>query len=242
MGNIMNWKRALGFGGRTGFVLGILIGFQEGFLSTTIKSGAATNVPLSSIPKLIQVFFVPLFAEAILWMTVCGLLALILNLIFGRRFVLILEEDRFVPFFIGLATTMAIGLYIFTLFNPSFRINAMLTPAKLFFNLRLIFIVLVVGLSTGVFSAWLRRRPNAHKVKAFLVSLGLWVTIFTPVVLWVNRVYLDYEFNLLFFGVLGGLLLALCLMVWLTTLFLMWRNVRGCSRKGGRLSRYPPRS
>ncbi len=226
----MNWKDVLGFGWRTGVVLGALLGFQEGFLSTTVTSGASTGVPLTSIPKLIQVFFTPIFAEAVGWGLVLGLLALLLYLIFGRRYPLFRDEDRFVPFFSGLATAVVVTIFIFMMFNPSVKLHLMVNPSKIFFNLRLIFAGLFIGLAVGMLAGRMRRYPGAPKLKALMVAFGLWAILLTPPLLWVNRVYLKYEFNAKFFLILAGFLGGLLLLTWATWRFLAPRYQAGWRR------------
>lgn len=226
----MNWKDVLGFGWRSGVVLGALVGFQEGFLSSTVTSGASTAVPLTSIPKLIQVYFTPIFAEALGWGVILGVLALVLHLALRSWIPLFRDEDRFVPFFSGLATAVVSGAYVFMLFNPTLRFNMLVSPTKLFFNLRLVFAGLLIGLSVGLLAGRLRRSPAGQKYKALLVALGFWAILLLPVVLWVNRVYLDYRFNALFFLALAGFLAGLLLLTWLTWRYLSARYVAGWRR------------
>jgi hypothetical protein len=230
MDNRLDWKRALRFGLRTGFVLGALVGFQEGFLSATIQSGGSTRVPLTHIPKLIQVFFTPIFAEAVGWGLICGLLALLLHLAFGRRRLLFLEEKRFVPFFAGLATALIIAVYLFIMFNPTLRLVFLVNPAKLFFNLRLLLAGALLGVATGFLVGFLRARASSHIWKALAVSLVLWILLLTPPLLWVNRVYLEYAFDLRFFAVISAFLVALVGLTWLGTRLLAPRYLRGEAR------------
>jgi arylsulfatase A-like enzyme len=226
----MNWKDVTGFGWRSGVVLGALLGFQEGFLSTTVTSGSSTGVPLTSIPKLIQVFFTPIFAEAVGWGLFLGLLALLLYLVFGRRYPLFRDENRFVPFFTGLATMLVGTVYLFFMFNPTLILHLLLNPSKLFFNLRLIFAGLFIGLAMGLLAGRLRRAPWASKLKALLVAFGLWAILLTPPLLWVNRVYLKYDFNARFFLILGAFGVGLLLLTWATWRFLYPRYQAGWRR------------
>ncbi len=226
----MNWKDVLGFGWRSGVVLGALVGFQEGFLSATITSGASTAVPLTSIPKLLQVFFAPVFAEAVGFGLILGMLALLLYLIFGRRFPLFRDEDRFVPFYSGLATAAVATVYIFLMFNPNIQLNLLVSPAKLFFNLRLIFAGLLMGVAVGLLAGRMRRRQGALKLKALLVALGFWSILLTPPLLWVNRIYLKYDFTAMFFLIMAAFIAGLALLTWLTWRILAARYQAGWRR------------
>ena len=226
----MNWKDVLGFGWRSGVVLGALVGFQEGFLSSTVTSGSATAVPLTSIPKLIQVYFTPIFAEALGWGLILGLLALLLHLALRSWVPLFSDEDRFVPFFSGLAVTVVGGIYIFMLFNPTLRLNLLVSPTKLFFNLRLVFAGLLIGLAVGLVASIMRRSQAGPKIKALLVALGFWGIMLLPVLLWLNRVYLGYEFNATFFLVLAGFVGSVLLLTWITWRYLAARYQAGWRR------------
>ena len=226
----MNWKDVLGLGWRTGFVLGAMVGFQEGFLSSTVTSGSSTAVPLTSIPKLIQVYFTPIFAEAVGWGLLLGLLALLLHLVFGRRFPRFRDEDRFVPFYIGLATAVVGVVYIFLMFNPNLLLHLLLNPSKLFFNLRLVFAGLLIGLSMGLLAGQLRKKPWAPRLKALLVAFGFWSILLTPLLLWVNRVYLEYAMDLRFFLMLLAFLAGLLLLTWVTWRYLSARYLAGWRR------------
>jgi arylsulfatase A-like enzyme len=226
----LNWKDVLGFGWRSGVVLGALVGFQEGFLSSTINSGPSTAVPLTAIPKLTQVFFTPIFAEAVGWGLILGTLALALYLIFARRFPLFRDEDRFVPFYTGLATAVVATVYIFLLFNPHVQLNLLVSPTKLFFNLRLVFAGLLIGVAVGLLAGRMRGRPSALKLKALLVALGFWIMLLTMPLLWVNRIYLKYDFTAMFFLTMASFLLGLLLLTWLTWRFLAARYQAGWRR------------
>jgi len=226
----MNWKEILGFGWRAGVVLGGLLGFQEGFVSSTVTSGPSTNIPLTSIPKLIQVFYTPIFAEALLWGVAMALLALLLYLVLGRFTPLFREEARFVPFFSGLATGLVGGVYLFTMFNPSYSLHLMITPSMLFFNMRLVLAGVLIAMAVGLLAARVHGRPGWLPWKGFLAAFGFWTIVIVPLVLWVNRVYLDYTLNAKFILCLGGFFVLLLLCSWATGRFLAVRYREGRGR------------
>ncbi len=226
----VDWKRAAGFGWKVGVVIGGCIGFQEGFLAVTAKSGASADVPLTRVAQFLQVYFTPIFAEMLLWGLLGMVAALLLNLVLGRRFRAFGTMDGFVPVFSGLMAGVGNTAFVFFLLNSSFGLAMLIEPTKLLFNLRLVFSAVLTGLAVGFLVRGVRTRPWGHRVKAVLVVLSLWALVLIPLALWVNRVYLKFSFTPLFFGVGALFLLALAGGTWLGAAWLTPRYLRGVRR------------
>lgn len=221
------WKWFAGVGWKVGVVIGGCIGFQEGFLSATIKSGASTRIPLTHVAQLVQVYFTPVLAEMILWGLTGLVLALLLHFVPGRMF---RAADGFVPFFSGLMAGLGNTVFVFFLLNSRFTLNMLLEPTKLLFNMRLLLSGLLTGLAVGFLVYVVRSRTWGHRVKAILVAFSLWGLLLTPLALWINRVHLKFSFSPVFFGVCGLFLLVLVGGIWLMSAWLSPRYLRGTRR------------
>jgi len=224
------WMWFAGFGWKVGVVVGGVIGFQEGFLAATAKSGASTNIPLTDVAQLVQIYFTPVFAEMLFW-GVLGLLgALALRLLLGWRFRAFGTSDGFIPVFSGLMAGLANSVFVFYLLNSRFSLALLIDPSKLLFNFRLLCSGLLTGIAVGFLVRGLRTRPRGYRVKAYIVAFSLWALLLTPLALWVNRVYLKFSFSMFFFGICALFLLALAGGTWLIAAWLSPRYLRGTDR------------
>jgi len=224
------WREAAGFGWKVGVAVGGAIGFQEGFLAATTKSGASTQIPLTNAVQLVQVYFTPVFAEMVLWGVVGFVGALLMRLVFGRLFRFCRTADGFIPFFSGLLAATANIIFIFFIINGSISLAALFDPPKLLFNTRLVFSGVLLGMAVGFIVRAVRKRPRAHLYKAWSVAPVIWLLLSTPLVLWANRVHFKLNFTPAFFGALLFFMLALALLVWLTAAWLAPRYLKGVSR------------
>jgi arylsulfatase A-like enzyme len=224
------WKWYAGFGWKVGVVIGGCIGFQEGFLAATVKSDSATNVPLTRVVQLVQVYFTPILAEMLFWGLLGLLGALVLHLAFGRWFRPCGTRDGFIPLFSGLMAGLGNSVFVFFLLNSRIGLAMLIDPQKLLFNLRLVLSGVLVGVAVGFMVRTLRARARGHRVKSLLVAFSLWALLLTPAAMWVNRVHLKFSFSLLFFGVSALFLLLLAAATWLTAAWLSPRYLKGTSR------------
>ena len=226
----LSWNMAAGVGWKVGVVIGGCIGFQEGFLAVTAKSGASADVPLTRVAQLLQVYFTPIFAEMLVWGLLGLLGALVLNLALGRRFRVFGTRDGFIPVFSGLMAGVGNSAFVFFLLNASFGLAMLIEPTKLLFNMRLLFSGVLTGMAVGFLVHGVRTRAWGHRAKAYLVAFSLWALVLIPVALWINRVYLKFSFSPFFFGVCLLFLLVLAGGTWLLAAWLSPRYLRGVAR------------
>jgi len=225
-----DWKWVTGFGWTTGVVVGGVIGFQEGFLATTLKSGSSTRVPLTRAAKFLQVYATPVMAEMLLWGLIGLLGALVLRLVLGRFIPALRTRDGFAPLCGGLQAGLGYLAFVYFFFNFGFSLKMLFDASKLLFNLRLAFTGLLVGLAVGFMIRGLRGSAWRPRVKGLLVAFSLWALVLTPVALWINRIYLKFSLNLVFFGVSALFLILLAGGVWLFSHWLTPRFRDGASR------------
>jgi arylsulfatase A-like enzyme len=225
-----DWKWVSGFGWKTGVIVGGAIGFQEGFLSTTVKSGTSTKIPLTRAAKFLQVYATPVLAEMILWAVICLLGGLALRLVLGRLFPAMRTRDGFAPVCGGVLGGLGYLAFVYFFFNYGFQLGMLFDPSKMLFNLRLAVTGLLVGLSVGFLVRALRGSPRRPRIKGLLAAFGLWILVLTPAALWINRVYLKFSLDLLFFGVAALFLTLLAGGVWLLSAWLTPRYRDGAAQ------------